>query len=254
MSQAADVASLVPVSRQSLSDAVFEQLRDQIVRGQRPPGSRLPSERLLCEALGVNRGAVREALRRLEQARLVSVRHGGSSHVLDFRACASLDLLGSLVLGADGRIDGSVVRSILEMRSAIAPDAARLAAARRSDAAAASLRQAAEAMRDAGDDLALLQERAVGFWSIVIDAAGNVAYRLAYNSMRETYDKARGLMAPVLAAELTDFDSYNAIAAAIGRGDAATAEQRSRALMHRGEAAVNAALSQIEAFESTARS
>lgn len=246
MNDAPAAPRLVPVSRQSLSDAVFEQLREQIVRGHRAPGSALPSERILCEALGVNRGAVREALRRLEQARLVSVRHGGTSHVLDYRSSASLDLLGSLILGADGSIDAAVVRGILEMRSAIAPDAARLAAQRRSVAAAVALRQTAELIRSAATDLAQLQERAVSFWSVVVDAADNVAYRLAYNSLRETYDKARAVMAPVLADELTDFDGYDAIAAAIATGAGAEAEQRSRQLMRRGEAAVNAALAHME--------
>lgn len=56
---------LKPVRKQSLSDAVFTQLRDQIVSGALAPGEPLPAERLLCEALGVNRGSVREALRRL---------------------------------------------------------------------------------------------------------------------------------------------------------------------------------------------
>lgn len=75
---------LKPVRRQSLSDAVFDQLRDRIVSGAMRAGDPLPAERALCEALGVNRGAVREALKRLAQARLVAVQHGGASRVLDF--------------------------------------------------------------------------------------------------------------------------------------------------------------------------
>ncbi len=50
---------LKPVRRQSLSDAVFDQLRDRIVSGAMRAGDPLPAERALCEALGVNRGAVR---------------------------------------------------------------------------------------------------------------------------------------------------------------------------------------------------
>ena len=59
-----------PIERKSLSRSVFEQLSEQILRGALSPGDNLPGERSLSDVLGVNRGAVREALKRLEQARL----------------------------------------------------------------------------------------------------------------------------------------------------------------------------------------
>src|SRR5262245_40689983 len=141
------MSHLRPIQRQSLSDAVFEQLRDQILRGERSPGSPLPAERALCEALGVNRSAVREALRRLEQAGLVVVRQGGSSRVRYFRQSAGLDMLTTLLVAADGDFDTRVVRSILEMRSALGPDVARLAAERGGAACADQLQLEVAAMR-----------------------------------------------------------------------------------------------------------
>ena len=59
---------LQPVERRSLSDAVFDQLSGEILAGSLAPGDALPSERRLCELLQVNRGAVREGLKRLRQA------------------------------------------------------------------------------------------------------------------------------------------------------------------------------------------
>ncbi|MFY0537298.1 GntR family transcriptional regulator [Nannocystis pusilla] len=47
---------LKPVARKSLSDAVFEQLSQEIVHGRMRPGAPLPSERALCDVLRVNRG------------------------------------------------------------------------------------------------------------------------------------------------------------------------------------------------------
>jgi len=46
-------------------EQAFDRLRDAIINGQFPPGTRL-IERELCEALGVSRTSIREALRRLE--------------------------------------------------------------------------------------------------------------------------------------------------------------------------------------------
>lgn len=55
---------------------IAEQLRGLILRGEFPPGSRLPAERDLAAQLGVSRPSVREALIALEVEGLVEVRMG----------------------------------------------------------------------------------------------------------------------------------------------------------------------------------
>ncbi len=244
--EATSSPTLTPVRRQALSDAVFEQLRSRIVSGDLEAGSPLPSERALCDALRVNRSSVREALRRLEQARLVSVRHGGTSRVLDYRETAGLDLLSALLTTDDGRIDAQVVRGVLEMRSAIAADAARLAASRAGRAAGERLTGICLRMRDAAGELVELQDLAIEFWSEIIDSSANIAYRLAYNSLRETYDVCREVLANALAEELRDCDSYLAIAEAVGTENAEQAEARARSLVRRGEAGIKLALESVD--------
>ena len=240
------MTALRPIRKQSVSDAVFEQLRDQIVSGAMAPGSPLPAERVLCDALGVNRGSVREAVKRLQQSRLVSVRHGGTSHVLDFRATASLDLLGDLLFTPDGGFDTRIVRDIIEMRSALAPDIARLAAERARPAQLAALERVVRAMAAAADDLTALQGLALDFWSHLVDAADNLAYRLAYNSLRATYDQCRSLFTQVQADEIGDVARYRAIAAAVRGRDAHTAERLARELIRRGEKAIANALRRLD--------
>lgn len=241
---------LRPVQRRALSDDVFGQLRDQIVSGAMPPGSRLPAERALCEAFGVNRGCVREALRRLEQARLVSVKHGGASQVLDFRASAGLDLLTDLLMTPAGEPDTAVLRAVMEMRSAIAPDVARLAAERADAADRARLDLAARAMESAGGDLAALQEAAASLWTELVVASRNVAYRLAYNSLRAPYDRTRALFVRVLAGEIGDAAGHRALVEAVRAGDAPRAEEIARGLVRRGEESVKAALDALDARRS----
>lgn len=244
---------LRPVQRQSLSDAVFEQLRDQILRGERGAGSPLPAERALCEALGVNRSAVREALRRLEQAGLVVVRQGGTSRVRAWRESASLDLLATLLLTPSGSFDPRVVRSILEMRSALGPDVARLAALRGGAACAARLDDAIAAMRDADGDLARLQECATAFWGHLVDGSENVAYRLAFNALHATYDRVRALLARALEPELGAAEPYAEVATAVRAGDAARAESAARRLLERGTQGVLSALDRVVATQEEAR-
>jgi GntR family transcriptional regulator, transcriptional repressor for pyruvate dehydrogenase complex len=98
---------LQPVSRRSVPDDVFEQVLGEVVSGALGPGEALPSERRLAEVLGVSRPAVREALQRMTQTRLVEVRHGGATTVRDFRRYAGLDLLPSLLVrGGSVRVRG----------------------------------------------------------------------------------------------------------------------------------------------------
>ena len=60
-----------PVEGRSLSETLFEQLSEAIVRGEFAPGQKL-SEPRLAARFGVSRGSLREAIRRLEERRLVT--------------------------------------------------------------------------------------------------------------------------------------------------------------------------------------
>jgi len=59
-----------PVDDQSLADALFDRLSEAIVTGQFEAGAKL-SEPRLAARFGVSRGPLREAMRRLEERRLV---------------------------------------------------------------------------------------------------------------------------------------------------------------------------------------
>ncbi len=61
----------------SLADQVFEKLENDIILGVYPKGEIL-TELKLVEQLGVSRTPIREALRRLEQERLISDSGKGS--------------------------------------------------------------------------------------------------------------------------------------------------------------------------------
>lgn len=60
---------------------IAEHLIGQIESGQLEPGSRLPSERELCEILSVQRDTVRQALAMLEDQGLVNRRHGSGTYI-----------------------------------------------------------------------------------------------------------------------------------------------------------------------------
>jgi DNA-binding FadR family transcriptional regulator len=83
-------------------------------------------------------------------------------------------------------------------------------------------------MEACGGDVPTLQGLAADFWSHLVDASDNLAYRLAYNSLRATYDQCRDLFTQVLAEEITDVARYRAIATAVRAQNAAVRETLAR--------------------------
>jgi DNA-binding FadR family transcriptional regulator len=234
--------ALEPVARQSLSESVFLQLQDKIVRGELAPESALPSERALSEALAVNRGAVREAIKRLQQAGLVAVRHGGNHTIRNFEEEAGLELLPSLLVDGRGRLDIEVLRSIMAMRSALAPEVAASAAEKGGESLAAKLETLLDRMRQAERDLVQLQALVFDFWKTLVAGSGNIAFRLAFNSMTKTYVQAWDAMRRPLEPELRDIGNLRAIAAAVRARDVQAARTAARRHIEIGRAAMDKAL------------
>lgn len=243
---------LSPVRRRSASDGVFEQLVDRLLSGEVAPGQDLPAERVMTEALGVNRQAVREALKRLAQAGLVRIHQGEPTKALDYRRSANLDLLARLLFTTKGTPDARVIRSIMEMRASIGPDAARHAASRASVAARDNIVAIAQEMRDT-DDLASLAKQDLRFWEAIIDASDNIAYRLAFNSLRDTYEPMSSALSPLFASELSASHLRLTLAGHISRDRSDEARDAASQLLALGTAAINEAFASLEAKEQKAR-
>lgn len=166
------------------SERVHGALRDQILVGTLAPGSAVPSERALAEQHGVHRQSVREALKRLEQAGLVQISHGGATRVLDWRDSGGLELLADLGAVGEGAPPAEFERAVIEMRASIGVDAARLCVERAGEDALTEIERLAGAAATAVDGpVATLEERYAAMWRAVVIGSGNLAYRLAFNSL-----------------------------------------------------------------------
>lgn len=223
-----------PMRRESLSEQVFVRLRDRLLSGQIAPGSPLPPERELAERFGVNRHAIREALKRLDQARLIEIAHGGRTVALDWRRTAGLDLVVSLPgAGQVLTLDGAQ-RDTLEMRACIGSDAARLCALRGQPQILDSIVAAAEQYAAHGPDLDELAAADIAWWRLVIEGCGNLAYLLAFNSLvfgalafGDTPQEQR-------TGELLDVHGRIRLARLIAARDADGAQRLARDLLSRG--------------------
>jgi DNA-binding FadR family transcriptional regulator len=165
----------------SVSDQVFAHLREAILAGRYAPGERLPTQRTLAAEMQVNIATVREALKRLEQLRLLDVRHGDAMRVLDWRRSGGLEALVLL-----GSVNEEVTRPLFEARRLLLVETARLAAERRSEEQAQMIEQLAESVALAPDGQTALTCDWC-FMAAIVEAAGNLVFQLIMNSVRELY-------------------------------------------------------------------
>src|SRR5262245_7515257 len=151
------LASIGPVARSSVVDAVADRLRGEILADRLAAGSRLPSERELSLALGVNRLTLRAALARLEAMGLVSTRHGSGTEVVSWRERAGLEAL-PMVMGSLGPEEPAwleLLTAMLEVRRILVTEVCALVAERHTAEDIATMeRIAAEQAERLGDPLA----------------------------------------------------------------------------------------------------
>ncbi len=211
-----------PTEKRSLvSEQVFANLCEQILGGRYEPGEKLPTQRTLAADLGVNMASIREAVKRLEQMNLVEVRHGDAMRVTDWREHGGLDVIAHLLFRAGGAHAGTFT-ALLEARRLMLQEAARLAADRRTDEQAAKLCELAEAI-GAGDGTEVDQLLDFAFMTELVEASGNVVFRLILNNVRRLYFDHADRFSALVAGQDLLAGHYARAAAAIKDGDAATA-------------------------------
>jgi GntR family transcriptional repressor for pyruvate dehydrogenase complex len=178
-----------PVSN-NIAATIFRDLRKQILTSQLQPGQRLPGERELAAKYGTNRNTLREAVRKLEQSRLVTVRHGQGVTVADFRKTGTMELLSPFLEGAPDMTEvAHILEDILPARLMVIEFASRLAVRRADKDDLQRLRDITDlliAAFDRGDPMVI----AHGFqrWlDGLIDAGHSVAVRWIANPFLEAY-------------------------------------------------------------------
>jgi len=162
-----------PASR---SAAITAELRDEILRGQYRAGERLPSERDLAERFGAHRGAVREALKTLEQLGLADIRPGGARVApLDE---ASLDVVEHL-LELENPPDPIIVDQVLEVMSGMFTMSARLCAERADDEQRAGVLDVLRRLIESDGAVAERVELIDELGDRMVAATGNMVMKIA---------------------------------------------------------------------------
>lgn len=202
------LATLAPVARQSVVDAVADRLRNEILSGRLRPGTRLPSERELSLALGVNRLTLRASLTRLEAMGLITTRHGAGTVVASWRERAGLEMLGTLVKGlklADPAWH-ELVRSALELRRILSVEAVALAAERHTDEDIDAIATCVQVLQEHVDDPLAFARADLALMRAMCKAARSIGLELFLNTFSRWPDEH-----PALVSVLYD-DTHTSVA------------------------------------------
>jgi len=154
-------------------EQVADQLRALIISGSLTPGDRLPVEAEMAGIFGVSRSTVREALRVLGSQGLTYAARGATGGTF-VSATDPRTVRGYLEtsIGLLSGNDGITAAELLEARSLLEVPAARLAAARRSDADLDQLREIA-AREKSETERGLRFEFGHHFHEAILEAAEN---------------------------------------------------------------------------------
>ena len=153
------------------SDVLADRLRQEILSDAYQPGVSLPTERELVSATGLSRGSVREALRILEAQGLVHTRAGRYGGTTVSQPTTN-DLAGHINLYAKGR--SIPLRALVEVRLALEPMVAALAAERRTEVDLAILRAISTRIEAAAkEEVATFLEENVNWHDAIAAASHN---------------------------------------------------------------------------------
>lgn len=158
-----------------LHGEVVAALGLRIIRGDYPPGLTIDIDSLEPE-FGVSKTVIREALRVLGAKGLVDSRPKRGTFVRSRDAWSLLDSDVMRWRREAQRDDDRLLADLSELRDAIEPAAARLAATRRTDEDLAKLESAFEAFAAAGQDIGRLVAADLEFHLLLLAATHNELY------------------------------------------------------------------------------
>ena len=220
---------LAPVEKMKAPEQIAEMLLKYILGGGVSPGEKLPPERVLAAQLNVTRATLREALKKLEQLKLIVIHQGKGIIVEDFHK-ASIDLIFSLLV-INGQIDLKILENILEARELFGTDVARCAARRAEQKDIEQMKTLMEKLIITTDP-GKLQQLDFEFFRQLALASKNIVYILLMNTIKTIHDTHLDLFLPLT----TNLDTtlQQAILQAVIDGNEEEAAEKARTFLQAG--------------------
>src|SRR6056297_883037 len=135
------------IKKINLVDEVYKKMKDKIVSGEWTPGEKIPSENKLSDKFGVSRNTIRNAIQKLKGLNLIETRQGqGTFLKKDLNSNIISNIIPGMVFNNNEILD------VLEFRSIIEKENARLAAIRADEEEVQEIKNALDQMIKHQDD------------------------------------------------------------------------------------------------------
>ncbi|MFW2543656.1 FadR/GntR family transcriptional regulator [Primorskyibacter sp. 2E107] len=210
-----------------MTEVVTRQIQDMIRKGDFPPDTKLPSQRILAEQLGVSRASLREALMTLETLGLLRTLPARGTFVVDAAKTDSKQPVA-------WRFGGSFsLQDVFETRILVEAELCRMAAPVMTDADLSVLDAACQTFETTWHrgDLVAHVEADLAFHAQIADACPNRMLHGFYQSINEILTESQ--RAPIPRTHVSrmqaSMEEHRAILSALRRRDGAAAAQAMRA-------------------------
>jgi DNA-binding FadR family transcriptional regulator len=188
---------VIPMRRAHSNHAeVARSIGVDIIAGRYAEGTRLPGDAELISVFGVSRPVLRESVKTLVAKGLLSTKARVGTVVRERGAWNMFDA-DVLAWHLDGGIDKRFLGDLAEIRLAVEPRAAALAAARRSEADIAELERRMDRMRREASDSVGFADADLALHIAVANASGNLFMRSIGNVIEAALRASFLLSAPV---------------------------------------------------------
>jgi GntR family transcriptional repressor for pyruvate dehydrogenase complex len=204
-----------PLARRTYVADAIRTIKDMILDGRLKPGQRLPAERALCEALGVSRPTLREAIGSLQAMNILESRQGAGTFVSSLSVEELLSPLKFVLALADGGFD-----HLFEVRLLLEPGAAALAAERASDEEIDAMRDCVtRANVEALDDPQAMLRLDMELHRRIVEASGNPLLEHLWAATRELGAESRSFTVHLPGVRPQALSEHRAIVDAIASRD-----------------------------------
>ena len=155
--------------KRTLAETTAEEIKQLIQRNGYEPGQRLPTEKELCDMLGVGRNTLREAVRILQSHNILTIRQGSGTYISDKYGVPDDPFGFDLFPDHD-----KLTRDILEILTMMGPEIAAMAAENRSKEDIASMEEVLRQMSQKVDMGLECIDEECEFYKVLTEGSHNI--------------------------------------------------------------------------------
>jgi GntR family transcriptional regulator, galactonate operon transcriptional repressor len=219
----------------TLHRQVLNKMGEQICSGKFAPGDILPAEDELAETMQVSRITIRETMKSLSAKGMLQVRRRHGTIVLPRSSWQLFDPDVITWRARAGAVDADLIRDLMELRTIIEPNAAKLAAKRATPEDRVAVRRAFKAMERAVAGQGEYVPADLAFHGAILTACHNQFVQQMQNALSAILRTSFELSSEIEGGPARSLPMHEALCVAIEQGNAPAAEQAVLILIERAE-------------------